>query len=142
MKVKEKVQQVSVKGILCRNNKVLVLKTASRGNYELPGGRVDFGETIEEAFKREMKEELGFENVRMGKFINVWTFLHDRKEAHYHFMILDFEIFSDEKEIKISTEHTDYKWIDANEIDAVNMRDGHKESLRKFFKNQSTEANS
>lgn len=134
MSEKSKIQQISVKGVLCRNNKVLVLKTASRGNYELPGGRVDFGETIEEAFKREMKEELGFENVRMGKFINVWSFLHDREEAYYHFTILDFEIFTDESDIKISPEHTGYNWIGENEIEAINMREGHKKSLRKYFK--------
>lgn len=110
------------------------MKTASRGNYELPGGRVDFGETIEAAFTREMKEELGFEKVKIGNFINAWTFLHDRSEAYYHFMILDFEIFTDEKDIKISSEHTDYKWIGEDELDNINMREGHKESLRKFFK--------
>lgn len=134
MKDKQKIQQISVKGVLCRDNKVLVTKTASRGNYELPGGRVDFGETIEAAFAREMKEELGFEKVKMGNFINVWTFLHDRLDAYYHFIILDFEIFTDEKDIKLSPEHTDYRWIGFNEIDMINMREGHKETLKKYFK--------
>ena len=63
-----KIQQVSIKGILCRNDKILFLKTATRGIYELPGGRIDFGESAKQTFKREIEEELGFKKNKNRKF--------------------------------------------------------------------------
>ncbi len=39
-----------------------------KGCWETPGGEVDFGETLEEAVKREMKEEYGVEIVIMKQF--------------------------------------------------------------------------
>lgn len=130
----KKIQQVSVKGILCHSGKVLILKTARSGRWELPGGRMDFGETAEEAFKRETKEELGFKKVKLGKFINIWSFTSKRNGINYHFIVLDFAIATAEADIKLSAEHSEYKWIGVKELDMLEMRIGHKESIRRFFK--------
>ncbi len=128
------IQQVSIKGLLCRDGKVLVLLTPKRGYWELPGGRIDYAEFAEHAFKREMREELGFKKVKMGKFINIWSFTSRRNGVDYHFMIMDFVAITDETEIKLSAEHTEYKWIGIKELGKLKMRAGHKESIRKFFK--------
>lgn len=128
------IQQVSIKGILCRNGKVLILKTARSGRWELPGGRMDFGENAEQAFKREVREELGFKKVKLGKFVNIWSFISLRNGINHHFIILDFEFSTDEDKIKLSKEHTDYKWIGINEINRIKMRAGHKKSLKNYLK--------
>lgn len=130
----KKTQQVSIKGVLYRGGKVLVLKTARSGRWELPGGRINFGESAAKAFRREIKEELGLRNVRLGRFINIWSFISLRNGINHHFIILDFEIFTNENKIKLSKEHTECKWIKASDLKRINMREGHKESLRKYFK--------
>jgi len=127
----KKIQQVSIKGLLCRDNKVLFLKTQTK-KWEMPGGRVDYGENIDDTFYREMREEAGFENVKMGDLINSWSFVNE--EINHHFIIFDFEIFTDENKIKLSDEHTDYKWVSVDEFEKMDMREGHKETLRKYFK--------
>lgn len=129
----EKIQQISIKGLLCRNNKILFLKTARVGRYELPGGRINFGESVEQAFKREIEEELGFEKIEMGKLINTWSFTSVREDTNYHFVIFDFEIFTNESKIKLSDEHTEYKWVGVKEFEKMDMREGYKEALRKYF---------
>ena len=134
----KKIQQVSIKGILCRNDKVLFLKTAKKGMYELPGGRIDFGESVEQTFKREIEEELGFKEIKMGNLINTWSFTNIRENINYHFIIFDFEFFTNESKIKLSDEHTEYKWIGLEELDKVEMREGHKESIRKYFNENET----
>lgn len=128
------VQQVSVKGLLCKDGKVLVLLSPKRGYWELPGGRMDFGETAEQAFQREMEEELGFKKVNLEKFINIWSFTSVRDEVKYHFIVLDFAVSTDESDIRLSEEHTEYKWVSAEEASGLKMREGHKKSIKKFFK--------
>jgi 8-oxo-dGTP diphosphatase len=129
----EKIQQISIKGLLCRDNKVLLLKTTRVGRYELSGGRINFGESVEQTFKREIKEELGFKKIEIGGLINTWSFTNIRENINYHFIVFDFEIFTDESKIKLSDEHTEYKWVGVNEFENLDMREGHKESIRKYF---------
>ena len=65
----EKIQQISIKGLLCRDSKVLLLKTPT-DRWELPGGRMNFGEEIEQTFEREIKEEIEFQDVRIDNLVN------------------------------------------------------------------------
>ena len=81
----------------------------------------------------EIKEELGFEKIEMGNLINTWSFTNIRENINYHFIIFDFEFFADENEIKLSDEHTGYRWVGKGEFEEMNMREGHKETLRKYF---------
>lgn len=135
----KEIQQISIKGLLCRDGKVLFLKSLT-GRWELPGGRMDFGETAEEAFKREMGEELGFKEVLLGDFVNVWTLTDMREGINHHFIVLDFVISTSETDIKLRPEeHTEYKWVDFDEANKLNMREGHKETIKKFFKNEKKE---
>ena len=129
----KKIQQISIKGILYRNNKILFLKTTRMGRWELPGGRMDFGENVEQAFQREIKEELDFEKVELGRLINNWSFTSVRNKIDHHFIIFDFEIFTNESKIKLSNEHIEYKWVGIDDFEKMDMREGHKESLRKYF---------
>ncbi|MCK4891076.1 MAG: NUDIX hydrolase [Candidatus Pacebacteria bacterium] len=127
----EKIQQVSIKGLLCRDNKVLLLKTPT-GRWELPGGRMNFGENVEQTLKREIKEEIGFKDVKMGNLANTWSFIS--KEIIHHFIVFVFEFFTEESKIKLSVEHVEYKWISVSNFEEIDMSEGHKESLRKYFK--------
>ena len=129
----KKIQQVAIKGILHKDNKVLLLKTTTN-KWELPGGRMDFGEDVEQTLCREIKEEIGFENIEIGELVNFWSFTNVRKETNHHFIIFDFEIFTNEGKIKLSDEHIEYKWAGIDDFEKMDMKEGHKESLRKYFK--------
>ncbi len=53
---------LTVDGILIENNAILLIKRKRepfRGMYALPGGFVEYGETVEKAIAREMEEETG-----------------------------------------------------------------------------------
>ena len=85
--------QIAVGAIVIRDNKVLLVKRGQppgKGLWAIPGGRVELGETLQEAAEREIKEEvnldfeikkkLGFyESQREGKrfisllFLGSWA---------------------------------------------------------------------
>ena len=56
-------------GIVIYEDKILLLRTKSTGKYWLPGGALELGEKLEEALKREIREEAGIE-VTDVKFLN------------------------------------------------------------------------
>lgn len=103
-----------------------------RGNWELPGGRIDFSEQPEEALKREFLEELGVSEVKVGDIVHAWAFNSERDGIEYHFVLLFFKCEAVLSKIKISNEHQESKWIDLNEIDKYQMRDGYRQAIGKL----------
>ena len=57
----EGVVNIRVGAIIIKDNKVLMVKNNRDDYYYSVGGRIQFGETAEQAVKREVKEELGCE---------------------------------------------------------------------------------
>ena len=98
---------VGVYGILVADNKILMIKKsrgAYKGNYDLPGGKIEFGEKAEEALEREFIEEAGI-------IIDKYEFLgyqenfqdyknEDGKKRKLHHLGLYFRVFAKKQEIK------------------------------------------
>ena len=59
-----------VRGILIESNEIILIKRVkpTENYYVFPGGGVEEGESLEEALRREMKEELGVE-IQVGKLL-------------------------------------------------------------------------
>src|SRR3989338_2841822 len=76
--------RVTVKGLCVRGGKVLLVHdftgrsdTDPSPEWELPGGGLDFGESFEDALRREIKEEMGLEVTSIAeKPTYVWTTKH------------------------------------------------------------------
>ncbi|MGB3636439.1 MAG: NUDIX hydrolase [Rivularia sp. (in: cyanobacteria)] len=63
---------VSIKGVLIINGKALLLKN-ERNEWDLPGGRIELGETPENCLIREFQEEASV-NVKVEKIIDSYLF--------------------------------------------------------------------
>lgn len=78
----------AVKCILIENEKIVItkyLKGRKQGYYDIPGGKIEEGETPEKAAIREMKEETG---IKVSNLIKKGTF-----EVEYPDRIFIFEVF-------------------------------------------------
>jgi 8-oxo-dGTP pyrophosphatase MutT (NUDIX family) len=63
---------VSVKGVLLHERGVVLVKNR-RDEWELPGGKLEPGETLEACVAREIAEELALD-VRVGPVVDVWVY--------------------------------------------------------------------
>ena len=63
---------VSIKGVLYEGGRVVLLEN-ERGEWELPGGRLEPGETPEGCLAREVREELGIA-VEVGPLLDCWVY--------------------------------------------------------------------
>ena len=134
---------VGVKGVIVKDKKALVLteKDILGGKaliYDLPGGRIGNGESIEKALKRELKEELGIEYFSLGKLINASIHPHYDKNG-IGLMLLFYEVKVRKLKLKLSREHKNYLWISQGELNEIIKNKGklHKgiaQALKAIFR--------
>jgi len=124
------IQRVSLKAAISVEDKYFLLQDQS-GNWELPGGKLEFGEPIVGALKREVAEEIGIRDLEVGKPIGAFDFKVDPKDGLTirQFIIIVFECSSKVSNIKLSHEHQDSGWFTKEEIKSLPMREDYKKIL-------------
>jgi ADP-ribose pyrophosphatase YjhB (NUDIX family) len=83
--------EVAVGAVVRRGDEILLVRRgrgAGVGRWSLPGGRVEFGETLVAAVAREVVEETGLE-IEVGHFVG-WVERMGNEPFAYHYVILDF----------------------------------------------------
>ncbi len=85
--------QVAVGAIVVKDGTVLLVRRGqppSEGLWAIPGGRVELGETLQEAAEREIKEETGL-SVHAGKPIHTFDVIlrDDDGRVRFHYIIVD-----------------------------------------------------
>ena len=70
----------AVKALIVRKDKFLAVQDAHDGYWELPGGKIQYGETPQQALVREVKEELGV-IVEVGKPVGMCWSINDKRQV-------------------------------------------------------------
>jgi len=117
--------------VIINNDKVLLCSTKSTGKYWFPGGGVDLGEELDDAIKREVREETGIE-IEVEKFLTfqeVFFYYEPLDEAYQNFSFfylcrpITTELLADD-EVDQEDESEKPRWINLKSIKKEEMQTG------------------
>lgn len=95
------------------------------GEWSVPGGRVEPGETLAEAVTRELREETGVEAV-CGPLL----FWAERFDDDAHYVILDFEAtLVGDDQVVAGDDAAEAAWVDLHEVAEMSLVEGLAERL-------------
>ena len=104
-----------------RDGKALIVKRAHeprKGEWSLPGGLLELGESLQDAVRREIKEETSLD-VEVGPVIETFDRVHrdDEGRIRYHFVIIDFVCWPNGGDAAPGSDAAGVAWVAASEID-------------------------
>jgi ADP-ribose pyrophosphatase YjhB (NUDIX family) len=116
---------VGVGAVVVRDGRALIIKRAHeprKGEWSLPGGLLELGESLEDAVRREIKEETSLD-VTVGPIIETFDRVHrdDAGGIRYHFVIVDYVCWSMAGEATAASDAEAVAWVRAEEIDAYQV---------------------
>lgn len=123
---KEKLFHVGVKALITDfEDNILLLKTPGWEkekivpHWDIPGGRIEIGNSAVQTLNREIKEETGITEIINEEFITAVISNHEFTAEGGHRVGLVLFIYEvdipDNATIKLSDEHTAYEWVDKKE---------------------------
>ena len=117
---------VSVKGVVIRGDRVVLLHN-SRGEWELPGGKLELSESPEQCLAREIEEELQL-SVEPRALLDAWVYTI---APGVHVLIVTYGCVEiSERLAVLSDEHSRLRWLPLSALESVEMPDGYRASIR------------
>lgn len=122
--------QIAVSAAIFRDDKVLLVRRArspAKGFYSLPGGRVEFGETLHAALTREVDEEtsLTIEIVDLAG----WREVVPNAAGGGHYLIMSFAARWIAREPVLNEELDDFKWLPPDALGDLKLTGGLREVI-------------
>src|SRR5919202_868577 len=111
-------QRIAVRAIVRKEEKTLLLRRANGrpsilDKYELPGGKLDYGEQPEDALSRYLKDDVGLV-IRTAQLFDVLTYIdHDDRDIQYVFILY---LVSVTGSITLSHNYNHYLWKKVSNI--------------------------
>ncbi len=116
---------VGVGAIISQDNQVILVrrgKEPSKGDWSIPGGLVDLGETLRDAVIREALEETGLE-VEPTELVEVAEriFRDDLGRVKYHYVLADFLCRVRKGNLVAGSDALDARWFHPDELPGLDL---------------------
>ncbi|MFB3049880.1 MAG: NUDIX hydrolase [Acidimicrobiia bacterium] len=108
----------SVGAVMIDDGRILVVhrgRGAYAGLWAVPGGRQRRGETMQEAVRREVREETGLV-VEVGDPVWIGDIIDPADPPSYHYTVVDFTAFAIGGELEAGDDASDARWVDLDEV--------------------------
>jgi 8-oxo-dGTP diphosphatase len=143
----------AVAAVMVRDGKLLLIKRGvepSKGKWSVPGGRVEWGETLIEAVKREVREETGLE-IEVGQVAGVYDLVvqdsrfnvrgstneartgpqvtHHSSPITHHYVIIDYYATPIGGDLTPGDDAADARWVPLEDLDSYELTEHLRERL-------------
>lgn len=129
---------VAAKAIIEYNGKILILRESgsyedgtSDGRYDVCGGRLQPGEKLADALKREVREETGLE-IEMGDVIAVNEWMPVVRGEQWQIIGIFFACRASSDQVRLSSDHDAYLWIDPTKYEEYPVIENMKPVFTKY----------
>ncbi len=135
---------VGVGGVIIENGRALLIRRGSeplRGEWSIPGGTLELGESLQAGVARELLEETGVE-VRVLELIEVFDriFPDEKVQAsgqkqppRFHFVIVDYLCERIRGEAQAGSDVTDVAYATEDELEKFHLTETATRVLKKAF---------
>jgi 8-oxo-dGTP diphosphatase len=127
--------QLAVSAVIFRDDKVLLVRRArspANGLYSLPGGRVEFGETLHAALHREVDEETALKIEIIG--LAGWREVLPGPGGGGHYLIMSFAARWASGEMLLNEELDDFRWLEPDALDELDLTGGLQEVIQSAWR--------
>ncbi len=123
--------------LIIENDRILLVergKDPLKGWWSLPGGLVETGELIEDALRREIREETGLE-IEVQALVEIFErIMRDSSGvAEYHFVLMDYLCRPTGGTLCAADDASRVEWFALDTIDALKITEGTPAVIRKAF---------
>jgi 8-oxo-dGTP diphosphatase len=128
---------VGVGGVVIRNGSALLIRRGApplEGQWSIPGGMLETGETLIEGVRRELLEETGLE-VRVGELIEVFERINPDAsgKTQFHFIVLDYLCETDSDSACAGSDVSDVAWATPAELKKFSLTETATRIIQKAF---------
>ena len=129
---------VGVGAVIIEDNRVLLARRAGpplQGQWSLPGGVVELGETLRAAAEREALEETGLV-VEAGEVLEVLDRIIPGKDGRtqYHYVLIEFLCHRRGGELRAGADATEVAWATQEELARYDLEPVAIQIITKAFK--------
>lgn len=120
------VPRLAVGGIAFDGDRVLLIERRNPpavGQFTIPGGKVEFQETLADALRREFREETRLE-VDVGPMVTVIERIVRDGTTTYHYVIIDYLVTVTAGELQAGDDAAAARWVSPGELVALRCTDG------------------
>lgn len=114
---------VGVGAVVIHEDRVLLIRRGHepmKGQWSLPGGALEVGETLLEGVRREVREETGLEVAPVALIEVVDRISHDAESRiQFHYVLLDYLCRVTGGEVCCATDAIDVRWARRDELNEV-----------------------
>lgn len=135
---------IGVGGVIIDRGRVVLIRRGSEpllGQWSIPGGTLEIGETLEEGVARELFEETGMQ-VRVLELIELFDRIYrengpaattDKKKPRFHYVIADYLCEYIGGEPRAGSDVTDLAFVREDELSKFQLTDTANRVLKKAF---------
>ncbi len=126
-------------GVVVRKGDSVLLIQRGReprlGEWTVPGGAVELGESLRDAARREIREECGVE-IELGEVVDAFEIVvHDEAgKVQYHYIVIDFAATFSAGELRPADDITDARWVTLSELGKYSLDEKTREEIVKVLK--------